>query len=280
MIRQCANVIRAEIREGRFRGPTSGLAAGFVQANIVILPIAHAQDFIDFCAGNRCACALLHRSRPGEYLLPALGEDIDVRTDVPRYQIHRAGSDIEEVTDIRDIWRDDLVTFALGCSFSFEEALISAGLEVRNISEARNVPMYRTNRRCSAAGVFQGNLVVSMRPFKADDLEQVCAITGRYPLVHGAPVHMGEASGLGIDDLDQPDFGDAVTVKTDETPAFWACGVTAIEALRNAGLEFCITHAPGHMLITDRLNSELDNSADAQTSAFTEECFLNQQECR
>ena len=263
MIRQCPKVIRAEIRAGRFRGPTSGLAAGFVQANVAMVPAEHAQTFTEFCHRNRRACALLHRTEPGEFLLPSLGEGIDIRSDVPRYQVHRAGAEPCEVSDIHDVWRDDLVTFALGCSFSFEEALINAGIEVRNISEARNVPMYRTNRQCEAVDAFHGNLVVSMRPFKQRDVEQVCAITGRFPLVHGAPLHVGASSELGIEALEQPDFGDAVTVHADEVPAFWACGVTAIEALRNAGLEFCITHAPGHMLITDRLNSELESSGDA-----------------
>lgn len=263
MIRQCPKVIRAEIRAGRFRGPTSGLAAGFVQANVAMVPAEYAESFAEFCDRNRRACALLHRTEPGEFLLPSLGEGIDIRSDIPRYQIHRAGAASFEVTDIHDLWRDDLVTFALGCSFSFEEALISAGIEVRNISEACNVPMFRTNRRCERAGPFHGNLVVSMRPFKPQVIEQVCAITERYPLVHGAPMHVGAPSELGIEAISQPDFGDAVSVQVDEVPAFWACGVTAIEALRNAGLDFCITHAPGHMLITDRLNSELESSCDA-----------------
>ena len=263
MIRQCPKVIRAEIRAGRFCGPTSGLAAGFVQANIAMLPAEHAEAFAEFCERNRRACALLHRTEPGEFLLPSLGENIDIRSDVPRYQVHRAGAAPCEVNDIHDLWRDDLVTFALGCSFSFEEALISAGIEVRNISEACNVPMFRTSRNSERAGPFHGNLVVSMRPFKPHDIEQVRAITGRYPLVHGAPLHVGAPSELGIESIASPDFGDAVSVQADEVPAFWACGVTAIEALRNAGLEFCITHAPGHMLITDRLNSELESSGDA-----------------
>lgn len=258
MIRQCPKVIRAEIREGRFCGPTSGLAAGFVQANIAILPAEHAGVFSEFCASNSGACALLYRSEPGEFLLPYLGEGIDIRSDVPRYQIHRAGHESCEVKDIRELWRDDLVTFALGCSFSFEEALISAGLEVRNIAESRNVPMYRTNRHCEAVGDFKGNLVVSMRPFAAADIQKVCDITGRYPLVHGAPVFVGEGAELGITDLAEPDFGEPITVHPHEVTAFWACGVTAIEALRNAQLDFCITHTPGHMLITDRLNSELE----------------------
>ncbi|MBB5210774.1 putative hydro-lyase [Microbulbifer hydrolyticus] len=262
MIKQCAKVIRSEIRAGRFCGPTSGLAAGYVQANIAIVPAQVADEFAEFCALNKRACALLHRADPGQFLLPALGEGIDIRTDVPRYLIHRAGESAQEVTDVRDYWREDLVTFALGCSFSFEEALISAGLEVRNISEGRNVPMYRTNRNCSATERFHANLVVSMRPFSGEGIDRACEVSGQYPLVHGAPVYAGDPAALGIRDIAAPDYGDAVTVNPGELTAFWACGVTAIEALRNAGLDFCITHAPGHMLISDRQNTEMESVTD------------------
>lgn len=262
MIKQCASVIRAEIRAGRFCGPTSGLAAGYVQANIAMVPLQYADAFADFCKRNTRACALLHRAEPGQYLLPTLGEDIDIRTDVPRYLVHRADQEPQEATDIRDIWREDLVTFALGCSFSFEEALIGGGLEVRNITEGANVPMYRTDIPCESAGPFHGKLVVSMRPFPGEGVERACEISGRYPLVHGAPVYAGDSQALGIADINAPEFGDAVTIHSEEVPAFWACGVTAIEALRNAQLDFCITHAPGHMLITDRLNASLEAVTD------------------
>ncbi|HEY8570269.1 putative hydro-lyase [Microbulbifer sp.] len=262
MINKCARMIRAEIRAGRFSGPTSGLAAGYVQANIAIMPAAHAAAFADFCAANRRACALLHQSEPGQFLLPALGADIDIRSDLPKYLVHRAGHKPLEAADIREYWRDDLVTFALGCSFSFEEALISAGLEVRNISEGRNVPMYRTTQPCKPAAPFGGNLVVSMRPFAPQAVERVCEITARYPLVHGAPIYAGDAAGLGIGDIHQPDFGQSVTIDEEEIPVFWACGVTANEALRCAGLDFFITHAPGHMLLTDWQNSALEGIAD------------------
>lgn len=265
MIKQCSRVIRSEIRAGRFCGPTSGLAAGYVQANIAMVPAQHAEEFAEFCARNNRACALLYRADPGQYLLPALGEGIDIRTDVPRYLIHRAGVEAQEVTDICDVWRDDLVTFALGCSFSFEEALIGAGLQVRNIVEGRNVPMYKTQTACEPAGRFHGNLVVSMRPFLGEALEIACDISGRFPLVHGAPVYAGDPNALGITDISTPEYGEAVPIYPDEVPAFWACGVTAIEALRNANLDFCITHAPGHMLITDRSNSELESVTDIRT---------------
>ncbi|GAA5524426.1 putative hydro-lyase Atu3911 [Microbulbifer aestuariivivens] len=257
MNQQSPGEIRAQIRAGSFQGPTSGFAPGYVQANIAIVPAAQAEAFEAFCHANARACALLYRSRPGESLLAPLGDDIDIRTDVPRYQLLSPGGVVEEVHDIRGHWRDDLVTFALGCSFSFEEALISQGLEVRNISQQCNVPMYKTARRCQPVGPFAANLVVSMRPFPAQALDRVHSICARYPLVHGAPVFAGPAAELGIADIHRPDFGDAVRIAPDEVPAFWACGVTAIEAVRNAGLDFCITHSPGHMLITDRLNEDL-----------------------
>ncbi|MBY6188959.1 putative hydro-lyase [Microbulbifer agarilyticus] len=265
MIKQCPRVIRSEIRAGRFCGPTSGLAAGYVQANIAIVPAEYADEFALFCEQNNRACALLYRAEPGQFLMSGLGQDIDIRSDVPRYLVHRAGQAEEEITDISALWREDLVTFALGCSFSFEEALIAAGLEVRNIVEGRNVPMYRTDRECTAVGRFHGKLVVSMRPFNGDATERACEISGHYPLVHGAPIFSGDAAALGINELHEPDFGDAVRVDEEEVPLFWACGVTAIEALRNANLPFCITHAPGHMLIADRLNAELELVTDIQS---------------
>ncbi|WP_237065387.1 putative hydro-lyase [Microbulbifer guangxiensis] len=257
MSQRDATELRTEIRGGHFCGPTSGLAPGFVQANIAIVPATQAGDFEAFCDANARACALLHRSQPGEYLLPELGDDIDIRTDVPRYQLHSPGGVAEEVTDIRDFWRDDLVTFVLGCSFSFEEALLGHGLEVRNVTDGCNVPMYRTSRRCQSVGRFAARLVVSMRPFPAEALDRVHSICARYPLVHGAPIFAGDPSELGIADIRRTDFGDAVRVRAGEVPAFWACGVTAIEAVRNAGLDFCITHSPGHMLVTDHLNESL-----------------------
>ncbi|MBN8431999.1 putative hydro-lyase [Microbulbifer salipaludis] len=270
MIKQCARVIRSEIRARRFCGPTSGLAAGYVQANIAMVPEKFADAFAEFCTLNNRACALLHRTEPGEYRMPELGDDIDIRTDVPRYLVHRQGREAQEVTDINDVWRDDLVTFALGCSFSFEEALIGAGLEVRNITEGRNVPMYRTQKPCEPAGPFHGNLVVSMRPFSSDSIALASDVSGRYPLVHGAPVHLGDPSELGVNDIAAPEYGEAVTVFPEEVMAFWACGVTAIEALRNAGLEFFITHAPGHMLITDRLNDALESLTDIRVLGWGE----------
>ena len=252
-----AQALRSQIRSGEFTGNTSGLAPGYVQCNIVILPADWAQDFLKFCQANPKPCPLVASSaKPGDPGLPALG-DIDIRHDVPRYRVFRDGEAVDEVDDIASLWRDDLVTFALGCSFSFEEALIADGLEVRNIAEGINVPMYRTSIACEAAGPYRGNMVVSMRPFLAADAIRAIQICTRFPSVHGAPVHLGDPGLIGIDDLSSPDYGDAVTVKDGELPVFWACGVTPQVAIESARPPFCITHSPGCMLVTDLLNSKL-----------------------
>lgn len=258
MIRYCAKLIRSEIRAGRISGSTSGLAAGFVQANVAIVPARYADQFADFCAANSHACPLLYRSEPGQFQLAAVGEDVDIRRDVPRYRLYRKGGEIEEVTDISGYWRDDLVTFLLGCAFSFEEALITGGLDVRNVREGKNVPVYRTALACKPCGPFAANLSVTMRPFQRQQLGLVRRISRDYPLLHGEPLAVADPALLGIANLQDPDFGDAVSVEEGEVPAFWACGTTACEALHNAGLDFYITHSPGHMLVTDRLSGELE----------------------
>ena len=248
---------RTAIRSGEWTGHTSGLAEGHVQGNVVILPELLASDFLRYCQRNPKPCPLLAVSEPGEALLPGLGADIDVRTDVPRYRVWRDGVLVDQPTDIRNLWRSDLVTFVIGCSFSFEEALLEAGLPLRHITLKRNVAMYRSNMPTSPAGVFNGPMVVSMRPFKALDAIRAIQITSRFPNVHGAPVHMGDPALIGIADLAAPDYGDAVDVLRDEIPLFWACGVTPQAALIQARPEFCITHSPGAMLITDLLNHQL-----------------------
>jgi uncharacterized protein YcsI (UPF0317 family) len=248
--------LRRRVRAGEHTGNTSGLAPGYVQCNIVILPAASARDFLLFCQLNPKPCPLVTVGEPGEATLPALG-DIDIRTDVPGYQVFRDGEAAESVTDIAALWRDDLVTFALGCSFSFEEALLADGLEVRNITEGRNVPMYRTNMDCRAAGPFHSRMVVSMRPFSAACAIRAIQVCTRFPAVHGAPVHLGDPGQIGIADLSRPDYGDAVTVAAGEIPLFWACGVTPQLALESARLPLAITHSPGCMLVTDLRNSQL-----------------------
>jgi uncharacterized protein YcsI (UPF0317 family) len=228
-----------------------------VQGNVVILPEALATDFLRYCQRNPKPCPLLAVSEPGQSLLPTLGGDIDIRTDVPRYRVWRDGELTDQPTDISPLWRNDLVTFVIGCSFSFEEALLQAGLPLRHIQQQRNVAMYRSNIATTSAGVFHGPMVVSMRPFKAADAIRAVQITSRFPDVHGAPVHLGDPSHIGIADLARPDYGDAVDVLPDEIPVFWACGVTPQAAIAQARPVFCITHAPGAMLITDLLNHQL-----------------------
>lgn len=249
--------VRSIIRQGRWTSHTSGLASEHVQGNVVILPADEANDFLRYCQRNPKPCPLLAVSEPGQAGLPALGADIDIRTDLPRYRVWRHGEVVDEPADISALWRKDLVTFVIGCSFSFEEALMKAGLPLRHIEQQRNVAMYRSNIATEPAGAFHGPMVVSMRPFKASDAIRAIQITSRFPDVHGAPVHMGDPARIGIADLARPDYGDAVEVLPDEIPVFWACGVTPQAAIAQARLEFCITHAPGAMLITDLLNHQL-----------------------
>ena len=249
--------LRQAIRAGEHTSNTSGYCAGFVQCNIVILPAEWANDFLRFCQLNPKPCPLVAAAEaPGDPSLPPLG-DIDIRSDVPSYRLFRDGECTDEVPDIASFWRDDLVTFALGCSFSFEEALLADGLEVRNVSQGVNVPMYRTDIDCAPAGAFAGKMVVSMRPFRAADAIRAVQICTRFPSVHGAPVHLGDPGLIGVGDLALPDYGDAVSIGADELPVFWACGVTPQVALEAAKPPFAITHSPGCMLVTDLRNSQL-----------------------
>ncbi len=254
---QNAAHVRALIRQGLWTHHTSGLADEHVQGNVVILPEAQANDFLRYCQRNPKPCPLLAVSEPGHALLPTLGRDINICTDVPRYRVWRDGELVEEPCDITGLWRHDLVTFVIGCSFSFEQALMDAGLPLRHVQQGRNVAMYRTNIATQPAGVFSGPMVVSMRPMKAAAVIRAVQVTSRFPDVHGAPVHIGDPSLIGIADLSAPDYGDAVEVMPDELPVFWACGVTPQAAIRQARPAFCITHAPGAMLITDLLNTQL-----------------------
>ena len=247
--------LRQRIRRGEHTGNTSGYCAGFVQCNMVILPKEWANDFLQFAQKNPKPCPVLGMSDAGSWEIPELAADLDIRTDLPSYKIFENGEVTNEVTDISEYWRDDLVTFMLGCSFSFEEPLIESGLEVRNVTEQCNVPMYRTNIPCKTAGKFSGTMVVSMRPFLAADAIRAIQICSRFPAVHGAPVHMGDPSQIGIKDINTPEFGDAVTINENEIPLFWACGVTPQVALEQAKPPFCITHSPGCMLVTDVKNT-------------------------
>ena len=249
--------VRHAARSGALDAPTSGLAYGYVQGNLAILPRDFAEDFLRFCQANPKPCPLLGVSEVGDPAIPALGADLDIRTDIPRYRVWRDGELVDEPRDIRSVWRDDLVSFVLGCSFSFEEALLAADVPVRHIALNRNVPMYRTGIATQRAGRFHGPLVVSMRPMKPADAIRAVQITARLPAVHGAPVHLGFPEAIGISDIGKPDYGDAVPVERGELPVFWACGVTPQAAIAAARVPFAITHAPGYMLVTDLKNAQL-----------------------
>ncbi len=248
--------VRLAIRAGAHRGPTAGLAPGFVQGNLAILPKDLAADFLRFCQLNPKPCPVIGTSAPGDPRVPELGHDLDIRTDIPRYRVWQNGELVAEPESLNEFWRGDLVSFVLGCSFSFEEALLAEGIEVRHIAQGCNVPMYRTSIPTAAAGPFHGPMVVSMRPFKPADAIRAVQITTRFPSVHGAPVHIGKPELIGISDVMKPDYGDAVDVHDDELPVFWACGVTPQSVIATVKPEFCITHYPGCMLVTDRKNTE------------------------
>jgi uncharacterized protein YcsI (UPF0317 family) len=249
--------LRAACRSDAFNGHTSGLAERHVQGNVVILPQAFAADFLLFCQRNPKPCPLLAVGEPGAVSLPTLGAGIDMRSDLPQYRVWRDGALTAEPTDITDLWQDDFVSFVLGCSFSFEQALMDEGIRLRHVEQGRNVAMYRTNIATAGAGPFKGPLVVTMRPLSAADAARAVQITSRYPAVHGAPVHLGDPLLIGIANLASPDYGDAVDVLPGELPVFWACGVTPQAALVQAALPLAITHAPGAMLVTDLLNHQL-----------------------
>ncbi len=243
--------VRLSCRRGAWSGPTAGLAEGFVQANLVVVPADVADDFREFCRLNPGPCPLLGVSAPGEPRIPRLAADADLRTDLPRYRVFRDGHVAEEVTDISAWWQDDLVAFLLGCSFTFDAALRAVGIPVRHVELGCNVPMYRTSIPCVPVGPFRGNMVVSMRPLRPADAIRATLETARLPHVHGEPVHLGFPEQIGIGDLRRPDFGDAVPVYDGELPVFWACGVTPQVALEQARLPLAITHAPGCMFVSD-----------------------------
>ena len=243
--------IRKAIRSGAHTGHTAGLAPGYLQCHLAILPEAYALDFLRFCQRNPKPCPVVGVSETGDPMLPTLGHDIDIRTDVPKYRVFRDGALAEEVTDITDLWREDLVTVALGCSFTFENALMRAGIPVRHVEQGRNVPMYRSNIALQPAGRFGGNMVITMRPIPEGRVEDAHKISARYPQAHGAPIATGDPGTIGIASLDAPDYGDPVDIRPGEVPVYWACGVTPQNVLLQAKLPLCITHSPGHMLIAD-----------------------------
>lgn len=258
--RTCSNGREARrfLRTGTYTGPTNGIAPGYVQGNLAIFPREHASDFLQFCHFNPKPCPLIGLSpAPGNPGVPQLGDDLDIRTDLPRYRVWRHGELVDEPSDILSHWRDDLVAFVLGCSFSFEWPLMEDGIELRHITKGINVAMYRTNIATTPAGPFRGPMVVSMRPLQPATAIRAVQITSRYPAVHGAPVHIGLPDVIGISDISKPDYGDPIEIHDDELPVFWACGVTPQSVVATTKLPFCITHAPGSMLISDIKNNSL-----------------------
>ncbi|HSB77470.1 MAG TPA: putative hydro-lyase [Candidatus Methylomirabilis sp.] len=249
--------LRRQIRDGKWRKPTAGLAPGYVQTNLVVLPRDLAYDFLVFAQRNPKPCPIIEVTDVGspEPRLSAPGADL--RTDVPLYRIYRDGGLAGEVTDLLGVWTQDLVAFLLGCSFTFETALLQAGVPVRHIEEGKNVSMFISTVPCLPAGVFHGPLVVTMRPIPAPLVARAVQISGRYPGVHGAPVHIGDPAAIGIRDLGRPDFGDPVTIRPGEIPVFWACGVTPQAVAMQVKPPLMITHAPGHMFITDLRDASL-----------------------
>lgn len=243
--------VRGAIRSGAYAGHTAGLAAGKLQCNLAILPEQFALDFLRFCLRNPKPCPIAGVGDSGDVKMPTLGHDIDIRTDVSKYRVFRNGMLSDELSDISDVWADDLVTVALGCSFTFENALVRNGIPVRHLETGRNVPMFKSNIDLVPAGRFAGQMVVTMRPIPAAQVDAACEISRRYPQAHGAPIAVGDPAQIGISDLFAPDWGDAVEIKDDEVPVYWACGVTPQNVLLDAGLPICITHSPGHMLIAD-----------------------------
>ena len=249
--------LRQAIRAGAFTGLTTGHAPGYVQANLAVVPGEFAADFVAFCAANARACPVLAVGEPGAPEFPGLGADIDVRRDLPAYRVYRDGRHVETTPDIASLWRPDSVAVAIGCWFSMEEALARAGVRLRHVELGIQGPLFRTNRPSASVGRFGGPLVVSMRPFDRRAVPTVKEVTGRFPRVHGGPLHEGSADVLGIADLAKPDFGEPIDVLPNEQPLYWGCGLTALAALELSEIPLFITHAPGAMLVTDIGNDSL-----------------------
>jgi uncharacterized protein YcsI (UPF0317 family) len=248
--------LRNLIRKGEWDKPTTGLAPGYVQANLVMLPRDAAFHFLLFCVRNPKPCPILDVLEPGQ-AEPRIARGADLRTDLPKYRVYERGILKSEVTDVTPLFHEEMVSFLLGCSFSFEAAMLAAGLPIRNMEEGKNVSMYITNRPCAPAGPFSCPMVVSMRPMTPEQAVRAVQVTTRFHLTHGAPIHIGSPEALGIKDLNKPEFGDPVTIHPGEVPVFWACGVTSALAALSAKLPLVITHSPGHMFVSDLKDEHL-----------------------
>ena len=243
--------LRQVFRRGEYQGTTAGLAFGNLQCNLVVLPLKYAEDFANFCDKNAVPCPLLAQSETGSPYFDDLGQDIDIRFDLPSYYVYRHGKFSTVVSDLESLWDSEMCAFAIGCSFTFENALQDVGISLRHIEQGTTVPMFKTSLSCNKAGPFQGEVVVSMRPIKRHDVEKVYDVCSNFPQAHGRPIHFGNPDEIGIDDLDTPQWGSAVSIQEGEVPVFWGCGVTTQVAVQNASPPISFTHAPGAMLITD-----------------------------
>jgi uncharacterized protein YcsI (UPF0317 family) len=243
--------VRLAARKGLLTGQTSGMAEGFVQANLAIIPGKLAYDFLLFCVRNPKSCPLIEVGSKGDYLTKFIADGADIRTDIPGYRVYRNGVLSEEPSDLLNLWQEDFVYFLIGCSFSFQRRLLQGGVPVRHVELGSNVPMYITNIQSRPAGIFHGPMVVSMRPIPGSLVPRAVEITSRLPSVHGSPVHIGDPSAIGIMDLSKTDFGEPVPVLPGEVPVFWACGVTPQAAALATKPEIMITHSPGHMFVGD-----------------------------
>jgi uncharacterized protein YcsI (UPF0317 family) len=262
-----AAAARRIFREGRYAGPTAGIAVKHVQANLIVLPSLVADAFEAYCRANPGPCPLLERLAAGDPEPKWLAPGADLRTDLPRYRVYLPDGSFEEMADVTAHYRGDHVAFLIGCSFSFDGALCEAGMMPRHVEQGTNVPMYRTDRQTTPIVPFGGEMVVSMRPIRRERVAEAYALTKSYERMHGSPIHHGDPSALGIADLARPDWGDPVAIREGETPVFWPCGVTsqlvALRALRSGAVDKVIAHAPGHMFIADRLVSEIVSRGDA-----------------
>ncbi|WP_350302371.1 putative hydro-lyase [Peribacillus frigoritolerans] len=249
--------LRSMIRNNELIKPTAGMANGYAQANLAILKKEHAFDFLLFCQRNPKSCPLLDVTEIGSPIPAFAANTGDIRTDIPKYRVYKYGELVEEVTDISNYWEDDMVGFLIGCSFTFEHALLNNDISIRHIEEGCNVPMYKTDIPCIEAGIFHGKMVASMRPIPQKDVVRATQVTSRFPAVHGAPIHIGDPEAIGVSSIQQPDFGDPVTIREGEVPVFWACGVTPQSIAMETKPEIMITHAPGYMFITDIRDEKL-----------------------